>query len=137
MKLSFELLVNTTPERVWELYADVNEWLKWDSNLKNVTLNGNFSIGSTGIIEVVNQPSIPYTIIDVQENVSFCTKTTIPSLCEIYFNHVITVVDEKCTIKHSVELKDCKSNEQSVIFLQQLFSDVPRAVLTIKELVEN
>ncbi len=134
MKLSFDLLVNTSPEKVWELYEDIN---KWDTKIENVTLEGNFSIGSTGTIEVENQPSLPYTIVDVQENESFCTKTTIPSFCDIYFNHEITAVGEKCTIKHSVELKNDKSNEQSIIFLQQLFSDVPRAVLTIKELVEN
>jgi hypothetical protein len=137
MKFSFELLVNTSPERVWELYADIDKWHKWDSKLRNITLKGNFSIGSTGTIEVEDQPSIRYTVVDVQENESFCTKTTIPSFGDIYFNHEITAVGEECTIKHSVELINGKSNQQSIIFLQQLVSDVPEAVLTIKELLEN
>ncbi|MEC1717859.1 SRPBCC family protein [Schinkia azotoformans] len=137
MKFSFELLVNTSPEKVWKLYADINEWDKWDSKLKNITLNGNFSVGSTGTIEVENQPPIPYKIVDVQENESFCTKTTIPSFGEIYFNHEVTEVCEKCMIKHTVELRNGSANEQSITFLKKLFSDVPTAVLSIKELMEN
>lgn len=137
MKLSFDLLVNTSPERVWELYEDINKWYKWDSKIKNVTLKGDFSISSTGTIEVESQPPIPYKIVDIQKNESFCTKTTIPSVGEIYFNHEINKVGEKCIVKHSVELKNGKSSERSINLLQQLFSDVPKSVLTIKELVEN
>ncbi|EKN64815.1 hypothetical protein P9E76_00275 [Schinkia azotoformans] len=137
MKFCFELLVNTSPEKVWKLYADVNRWYQWDSKLKKITLEGNFSIGSTGTIEVESQPLVPYEIVNVQENKSFCTKTTIPSFGEIYFNHEITKVYEKCTIKHTVELKDGKANEHSINLLKNLFSDVPKAVLSIKELVEN
>jgi len=137
MKLSFDLLANTSPERVWELYADIEKWYKWDSKIKNVTLKGNFSIGSIGTIEIENQPPISYKIVELQENESFCTKTTIPSFGEIYFNHEIAEVGEKCTVKHSVELKNSKSSEQSLNLLQQLFGDVPRSVLAIKELVEN
>lgn len=36
IKFSFELLVNTSPEKVWKLYADINEWYKWDSKFSDV-----------------------------------------------------------------------------------------------------
>lgn len=101
MKLSFELLANTSPEEVWKLYANIDKWYKWDSKLKNIILEGNFSIGSTGNIEVENQPPISYKIVDLQETKSFCTKTTIKmvslmSKALIYCNSYLAMYRELC-----------------------------------------
>ncbi|QQP10544.1 hypothetical protein FJQ98_14805 [Lysinibacillus agricola] len=50
MKFTFELGVNTTPDKNWSLYANINEWFKWESDLKDISLNGEFVKGSTGIM---------------------------------------------------------------------------------------
>lgn len=38
-------------EQVWKLWTDVNNWNTWDSEVAYSELNGNFEIGTFGILQ--------------------------------------------------------------------------------------
>ncbi|MFB7158214.1 MULTISPECIES: hypothetical protein [unclassified Lysinibacillus] len=137
MKFSFELGVNTTPDKIWPLYANVNEWFKWEADLKDISLNGEFVKGSTGTMELEGQPPIVFELVSVEENKCFCDKTSIPGLGDLYFDHKIIEGVDQSIIKHTVELKNAKTTEENINFLNQVFRDVPMSIISIKKLVEK
>lgn len=137
MKFSFELGVNAPPDKIWPLYSNVNEWFKWESDLKGISLNGEFVTGSTGTMELEGQPPLVFELVRVEENKYFCDKTSIPGLGEIYFDHTIIEGVDQSIINHTVELKNAKTTEENINFLKQVFSDVPMSIFTIKGLVEK
>ena len=46
MEFSFSLKIKTTKEDVWNYYANIEKWYHWETDLKNITLNGKFETGS-------------------------------------------------------------------------------------------
>jgi uncharacterized protein YndB with AHSA1/START domain len=38
--------INATPETVWKVLTDINHWPSWNPDVKNVSFNGDVSVGS-------------------------------------------------------------------------------------------
>ena len=38
--------INATPETVWNVLTDINNWPRWNPDVKNVSFNGDVSVGS-------------------------------------------------------------------------------------------
>ena len=137
MEFSFKIKINVKKEKVWEYYADINKWYIWEEDLKDIKLNGEFKIGSKGIMELENMPPLEYILTSVEENKEFWDKTDIP-LGSIHFGHEIFEEDKNSvSIKHTVRLESSIINEENIEFLRGIFSDVPHSMMLLKKSVEE
>ena len=137
MEFSFKIKINAKKEKVWEYYADINKWYIWEEDLKDIKLNGEFKIGSKGIMELENMPPLEYILTSVEENKEFWDKTDIP-LGSIHFGHEIFEEDKNSvSIKHTVRLESSIINEENIEFLKGIFSDVPHSMMLLKKSVEE
>ena len=137
MEFSFKIKINAKKEKVWEYYADINKWYIWEEDLKDIKLNGEFKIGSKGIMELENMPPLEYILTSVEENKEFWDKTDIP-LGSIHFGHEIFEEDRNSvSIKHTVRLESSIINEENIEFLRGIFSDVPHSMMLLKKSVEE
>lgn len=137
MEFSFKIKINAKKEKVWEYYADINKWYIWEEDLKDIKLNGEFKIGSKGIMELENMPPLEYILTSVEENKEFWDKTDIP-LGSIHFGHEIFEEDKNSvSIKHTVRLESSIINEENIEFLRGIFSDVPHSMMLLKKSVEE
>lgn len=137
---TFQTEVNASPEKIWEMYANVNNRFKWEFDLEAIKLNGDFVAGSSGTIKLEKQPEMPFTLISVIPNKEFFDKTEIPgSGMTVCVRHQLTKCGNKTLVKHSMSLEkiDGAITEEDINFLSQIFSDTPQAILAIKKEVEN
>ena len=137
MEFSFKIKINAKKEKVWKYYADINKWYIWEEDLKDIKLNGEFKIGSKGIMELENMPPLEYILTSVKENKEFWDRTDIP-LGSIHFGHEIFEEDRNSvSIKHTVRLESSIINEENIEFLRGIFSDVPHSMMLLKKSVEE
>lgn len=134
MELSFELPVQSTREKIWHYYADVQNWYAWEDDLLNISLQGDFITGGSGVMELEGQPPIHFELTSVQENESFWDRTVIPGVGSLLFGHDIVEKNGELYIKHTVSLQDAAATPEHIQFV---FSDVPGSVYALKCVVEQ
>ena len=66
----------------------MNNWNKWDPEIKESFIDGEFKEGTTGFLKPLSGPKSKFALTKVIQNKSFTAKTTLP-LCSIYFERNI------------------------------------------------
>jgi hypothetical protein len=51
MKFTEKILIKSSPEKIFPLYEDVNNWSSWDPEIKESSLDGEFKVGTTGFLK--------------------------------------------------------------------------------------
>lgn len=135
MKYSFELETDTTIEKIWPLYEDINKWFSWEDDLEDISLNGEFTQNTTGCMKLRGQPSMEFLLVSVVPGKSFTDKTSIPNVGDIYFIHELNDNGSQTLIKHSVEFIpfNRKADIKDLEFISQVFADVPSSIFSLVE----
>lgn len=103
-KVEATALSTATPEALWPLYADVNRWSSWDEDLRKVTLEGPFAVGSRGVMDIAGQPPIPFTLTEVTPNVSFTDEAKAGPMT-VRFVHTLTRLTGGTRITHTATVE--------------------------------
>jgi hypothetical protein len=75
-----------TKEQMWKLFADVNNWHKWDSEIEYAKMDGAFQQGNHFILKPKNGPKIKINLVETIENRKFIDLTKFP-LAKMYGEH--------------------------------------------------
>ena len=75
---SFTISVNNSMEKVWEVLTDVQSWHKWDTEILNATLEGDFVVGAKGTMKPKKGPQLKFYISDLVPNKSYTFNTIMP-----------------------------------------------------------
>lgn len=75
---SFTVSVNNSKAKVWETLFDVESWNVWDTELKFAKLNGEFKVGSKGILRPNKGPKLNFYISEIIPNETYTFKTKMP-----------------------------------------------------------
>jgi len=67
---------NVSPDTVWKIMTDINNWSKWHRDLEYCELNGDFKVGNHFKLKPKGAPTfkIMLTEINERENFTDCTK---------------------------------------------------------------
>lgn len=135
MKYSFELQTDIAIEKIWPLYEDVNKWFKWEDDLEDISLHGEFITGSNGSMKLSGQPSMDFVLVSVKAGKSFTDRTSIPNVGDIYFIHELNDNEGKTLVRHSVKFipANRKANLKDLEFVSQIFADVPASIFSLIE----
>jgi len=130
MKFSFETETLVDIDKIWNMYSDVNNWFKWESDLEDISLSGQFVQGTKGTMKLKGQPEMSFELVKVENNSEFTDLTVIPHVGEISFIHQLISKDDKIVVKHSVELVPDNRLEtfEDSRFVGKIFKDVPNSV---------
>lgn len=61
----------TTPETVWRLWTDAENWHTWNDGVGDVHVNGPFAVGTTFTMNPPGQGTITMRLAEVRENELF------------------------------------------------------------------
>jgi hypothetical protein len=94
---------NVTKEQLWKLFANVNDWDKWDPGIEYARLEGQFKKGNTFLLKLKNGPKVRIELHEVIENRKFIDLTRFP-LAKMYGEHTFDETPEglKVTTKMTV-----------------------------------
>ncbi len=74
--IEHEHVTSASPDRVFDLWANVAGWPAWDGSLIATTLDGPFAAGSRGILHPHGAPEpLPFTITSVEPGRGFADET--------------------------------------------------------------
>jgi len=84
---------NVTKEQLWKLFANVNDWDKWDPGIEYARLEGQFKKGNTFLLKLKNGPKVRIELHEVIENRKFIDLTRFP-LAKMYGEHTFDETPE-------------------------------------------
>lgn len=114
---------SATPERVWGLWSDVEGWSRWDPHVVQASLDGAFSLGSSGLIRPKGGPNLRFTLVEVTINRSFIDRCRLP-LATIDFIHELTPTSSGTMITHRVVM----SGPLTFVFRRLIGSGIERGL---------
>lgn len=76
-----------TKEQLWKLFADVNNWHKWDEGIELAKMEGKFEKGNHFLLKPKNGPKVKIELIETIENKKFVDFTKFP-LAKMYGEHI-------------------------------------------------
>ncbi|MBP0726467.1 hypothetical protein J5Y03_15000 [Bacillus sp. RG28] len=95
---------SATTSQVWKIYCDVINWPQWDHGLSLYQPEGPFATGTTGELQPVGGPKLPFSLIQVNEEQSFVDRTPIGPDHAIIGRHELTAISEGTQITHTIEI---------------------------------
>lgn len=94
---------SASPESVWALWSDVTSWPVWDGDVKHVTLEGPFAVGTKGTLKPEGGPKVRFEITDVQPPEGFADVARLP-LCRMRFEHSAVREGDRTRVTHRVAI---------------------------------
>jgi hypothetical protein len=75
-----------SPKKVWEIWADVNNWPQWHGDLEYCKLEGNFVVGNHFTLKPKGAPAVKILLTEIIEGRSFtdCTKFFGAKMCDTH-----------------------------------------------------
>jgi hypothetical protein len=131
---TFEYFLRTTAaaDVLWPLYAEIDNWLRWDGGLTAVTIDGPFVAGTTGTVTPEGMEPFPFTLTSVEAGRSFADVTPIPD-GELTFEHWLEPVEGGTVVRHRVTLTGPAADEMGPM----VTADTPHAVDALCALAET
>src|SRR4051794_37673436 len=93
-----------SPEAIWPIITDVNNWPAWDKALEAVHLEGPVTVGAKGKLKPKTAPrQVSFVITDLKENSYFADNTKLP-LGELRGSVSLSAKDGKTEVKFTITI---------------------------------
>ena len=124
-----------TKEQVYSFWVDVNNWTKWNDDIKSAELHGAFKEGNFFTLTLKNGQKVKIKLLKVEENKSFTDLTAFP-LAKMYGIHEIIEKDGKIELVATIKIEGFLSFLWTKIVAQNvadsLGSDMDKMIDLIK-----
>ncbi len=101
-RFHYTLVTQAAPERIWEVWTDVEGWNRWDRGLKAATIREKFSEGASGVITPLSGPKAKFVVTDVAEGRSYTFETNLPLGKLVVQRSIISIEEDTTTFRHDV-----------------------------------
>ncbi|WP_253821350.1 SRPBCC family protein [Vibrio rotiferianus] len=128
--------VEASPQRIYALYTDVENWNQWDKEVKCSHLTGAFEIGSEGILQPSSGPKSKILITDIVPNQSFTVMSKLP-FCLLLFEHELLVRGKVTEVIHRVKFSGLTSFLFGKLVGNQIRKGLPSTLQGLKKRAEN
>ena len=98
-----QVVISATPETIFRIYQDVENWKRWDPDTKGSTLSNGLALGSKGTLTPAKGNTVPMEVTAVQENRHF-TVTSKTLLFRLDFDHELEPTDGGTRVVHRVRI---------------------------------
>ena len=117
----YTLVTNASAESVWNTWADVENWPKWDKGLEWCRLDGEFKAGTTYTLKPQGGPEAKAVITDCQPLKRFADSTALP-LAKMDFVHELHAEQDGLHVTQRVTI----SGALGFFFAQVIGKDTAR-----------
>jgi hypothetical protein len=93
-----------TPEAIWKVWEDVENWNKWDHGIDFSTIEGPFRTGTKGKLKPKGGPLLSTLLTHVEPLRGFVDESKV-FLARIIVSHHLERREEKTVVTHEIEMK--------------------------------
>jgi hypothetical protein len=123
-------------EEIFEFWADVNNWEKWNDNIDSATLEGAFKAGSFFTLFLKGGQKVKIELLKVEENKSFTDLTKFP-LTKMFGIHEIVEKDDKIELIATIKIEGILSFLWRKIVAQGVADSLGSDMDKMIKLIEN
>jgi len=136
MQYEARITINAPVERIWQLYADVNHWAKWDPDTKASALDGPFEAGATGWHQSPTGPRTPLRFVSVVPNESFVVESRSP-LSKLQFDHQLVSRGESVEVIHHLAFTGLLAPFWGRVIGRIIYRGMPQTLGALKKTAEQ
>ncbi len=129
-------LSGVSASEVWNVWANVNGWNRWQKDLESARLDGEFESGSTFRFKPKGGPSVKITILEAVKNRGFIDLTKFP-LARMYGSHQFTEEDGLLKMKTSMSMEGPLTFLWRKLVGQEIVNKLPRQMEWLAQEIEN
>jgi hypothetical protein len=135
MQIEHRIAVAASPEVIFEIYADVENWPTWDPDTKRANIDGPFQVGSRGRLTPTKGNTVPMVLTQVVPAKCFTVESRIP-LFRMVFEHELVPVPGATEVVHRVTFSGLLSIVLGPMLAKQLNSGLLVTLRNLKTLAE-
>lgn len=136
MQVEHRITIAATPQTVFRIYEDVQNWHTWDPDTKQAILDGPFRVGSRGRITPPKGMAVPMLLTQVEPGKYFTAESKIP-LFRMLFEHELVPTQGGAEVIHRVTFSGFLSFLLGPMLSKQLNSGLPVTLRNLKALAER
>jgi hypothetical protein len=137
MSVEHSITVNTSPERIFAIYADVASWCTWDPDTQSSSLSGPFQTGATGRLTPTKGNTVAMVLSSVVPNKHFTVESKIPLLFRMVFEHELIPANGATRVTHRVTFHGPLAFILRRVIGSQLNKGLPATLANLKAMAEN
>ncbi|MFZ6749017.1 SRPBCC family protein [Undibacterium sp. Ren11W] len=136
MQVEHRIAISASPETIFGIYEDVQNWHTWDPDTKQAYLEGPFRVGSRGRITPPKGMSVPMLFTQVEPGRCFTVESKIPLFCML-FEHELVATPGATEVIHRVTFSGLLSFVLGPMLSRQLNAGLPVTLGKLKALAEG
>lgn len=136
MQVEHRINVSASPETIFRIYQDVQNWHTWDPDTKQANLEGPFAVGSRGRLTPTRGNTVPMLLTQVVPGRCFTVESKIP-LFRMLFEHELIHGPEGTEVVHRVTFSGLLSVVLGPMLSKQLNTGLPITLARLKALAEE
>ncbi|WP_016761268.1 SRPBCC family protein [Leptospira weilii] len=135
-RIQHEEITQADATKLWKLYQDVSNWKAWDHEIEESFLNGEFKVGSKGMLKPKGGPKTWFRLTEVRENKFFSDLTRLP-FCKLEFRHELIPTNSGTKFVHRVTFSGPLSFLFSRVIGNKIRKELPGAMKNLAKLAED
>jgi Polyketide cyclase / dehydrase and lipid transport len=121
------------PPRIWERYTDVEQWRQWSKGVEESTLEGEFEVGSKGVIKPPQLPKSRFELVEVEPERSFASQAKLPG-ATLRLDHLIERANGGSRITHTATVSGLLAPVWAPVVSRIIKRELPAGVERLAEL---
>ncbi|MFY8044507.1 MAG: SRPBCC family protein [Rhodoferax sp.] len=136
MQIEHRTTIAASPDTIFRIYADVQNWHTWDPDTKQASLDGPFHVGTRGRITPPKGMTVPMHLTQVEPGKCFTVESKIP-LFQMLFEHELVATTRGTEVVHRVTFSGLLSIVLGPMLSKQLNAGLPVTLRNLKALAEK
>lgn len=132
----YTIETTASPDEIWSVWTNVNQWKDWDTGLKNASINGEFKLDAKGTIISLEGRKSKFKVVEYEEGKTYTYKTKLP-LGSLYVKRYLKTENDTTTFTHEVWFKGLTAGIFAKAFGEKFRKMLPNVLENIKQIAEN
>lgn len=123
---------SASADRVWDLFADIAGWKKWNAGIEAIEIHGPFEAGTTFTMTPTGQDALHSTLIEAIPGESFTDETMVDNTRIVVSHRLVCLPSGNTRIIYATEITGPGAAE----FGPMVTSDFADVLASLKRLAE-
>jgi hypothetical protein len=133
---AWELRTNATTSQLWQVWTDVPQWPRWDTELESASLQGDFITGSQGALKAKGSPASTFYLEDVVPEQRYRVVTVLPLGGKLIIERALVVDGEAIRFTHEVYFEGAFGRFLAIFVGNKYREALPLVMESIRTLAE-
>jgi len=121
------------PATLWNLFADVSGWKRWNAGIERILLLGDFTSGTRFVMQPPGQDAFTSKLLDVVENRYFVDETVIDDTRVVVSHELIPLAWGGTKVVYRTEIEGPQASD----FGPMVTGDFPEVLSALKYFAER